>query len=283
MDVLTHSALRSQLPSISHSAHKNQRGHLLIVAGSRRMRGACLLASHSAMRSGVGMLTVASVEEVFTPLMTMIPESMCLPLHCDVEGFLLNIENHVLLTRYLSQKTALLLGCGMGLTESTRELVHFLLCTTSIPIVLDADGLNALDGKPEILPEQRCILTPHVGECARLLQCTPSEIQADREKAVLALARKAKNIVILKGEHTLISDGERISLCPYGNEGLARAGSGDVLAGLCGSLLAQGMELYTCACLAVCVHALAADMAREHRTVRTLLPHDILSYYRELL
>ncbi len=280
---LTLPEVLENLPYRSGDAYKNQFGHVLAVAGSVRMRGACVLAVTAAMRSGAGLLTCASAEPALTAISAALPEVMCLPLKTDQNGFFLNSENHELLAQALQKKQALLIGCGMGVTESTENLMKFLFSESSCPIILDADGLNCASHCIELIPEGRTILTPHMGEAARLLNCEVSEIQKDRISAAHQLAEITKSVVILKGAGTVITDGSRTAVCNLGNPGMARAGSGDVLAGITAAFAGQGLTLYDAACTAVTVHAAAGDLAAESLPYRYMLPQDLIRSLKEIL
>ncbi len=272
-----------RLPELAPDTHKNRRGHLLIAAGSVRMRGACVLASQAAMRSGAGLATVASAEAALQTIAVRVPECMCLPLQTDEEGFFRNAENHALLRHALTDKTALLIGCGMGMTENTADLTKFLLSESRCPVILDGDGLNAVCSCIECIPRGRTILTPHPAEAARLLGMTAAEVQSDRPAAAKLLAVKTGAVVALKGAGTIITDGIRTAVCTKGNAGMARAGSGDVLAGMTASLAAQGMELFESACAAVYLHASAGDAAAEHLPEHYLLPQDLICNLQDVM
>lgn len=278
---LTLERAHSVLPPRRPDAYKNLHGHLLSVTGSVRMRGACVLASGGAMRSGTGLLTAASAEPALGAVSIRYPEAMCLPLYTDEKGFFRYEENLPLLGDALCGKSALLIGCGMGCTEETQKLTKFLLKNSECPIILDADGLNAIAGCIEWIPRGRTILTPHPAEAARLLGITAAQVQADRLSAVRELASRTGTVTVLKGAGTLVSDGVRTAICCFGNAGMARAGSGDVLAGITASLTAQGLSLYDAACTAVTVHAAAGDAVRLPH--RFMLPQDLIEALQEVL
>lgn len=280
---LTLDAVYPYLPARQPDVHKRQNGHLLAVAGSTRMRGACVLSVTAAMRSGVGLTTCAAAEPVLNAVCDKVPEVMCLPLAVDETGFLRFAENKNTLLEALYDKQALLLGCGLGLTEDTAELTEFLLKQSDCPVILDADGLNAASTCIEWIPKGRTILTPHPGEAARLLGVETAEVQADRPAAALELARRTGAVVALKGAGTIVTDGTRMAVCSMGNPGMARAGSGDVLAGIAASLAAQGLPLYEAACTAVTLHAAAGDTAAAAMPERFMLPQDIVFFLQEVL
>ncbi len=281
--LLTYEKMRASLPSLRPDTHKNSRGHLLTVAGSVRMRGACVLASAGAMRSGCGMQTTAGAEPALQAICAGMPEIMCLPLDVDEQGFFLDTENHSILSEALCGKTALLIGCGMGVTKNTRNLTKFLLAESHCPVILDADGLNCVSSCIEWIPKGRTILTPHPGEAARLLGMTVAQVQEDRPSAARLLAGKSGAVVALKGAGTIVTDGIRMAVCTDGNAGLARAGSGDVLAGITASLAAQGMALYDAACTAVELHAYAGDVAAAKLPMGFMLPQDVIAALRDVL
>lgn len=283
IEVLTLEQAQNVLSDRRPDAHKYLNGHLLAVAGSTRMRGACVLAVTAAMRSGVGLVTCASAEAALAAVTGRVPEVLCLPMMTDAEGFFSFADNQELLEQSLEGKQAILLGCGMGVTEDTQKLTELLLKKSTCPVILDADGLNAVSSCIEWIPKGRTILTPHPGEAARLLGCSTAEVQADRPGAAVKLARETGAIVVLKGAGTLITDGNRMAVCNLGNAGMARAGSGDVLAGITASLVAQGVPLYDAACAAVTFHAVAGDIVASDLPERYMLPQDIIVALQEIL
>ncbi len=283
VQLLTPEWALSCLPERKPDAHKNHSGHLLAVAGSVRMRGACVLAVTAAMRTGAGLVTCASAEPALQAICAGTPEVMCLPMATDGEGFFRNAENQTLLRNALSGKQALLIGCGMGVTGDTQNLTKFLLSESGCPVVLDADGLNCLTGCIEWIPKGRTVLTPHPGEAARLLGMTIAQVQADRPAAAQHLAEATGAVVVLKGAGTIVTDGSRTAVCTLGNAGMARAGSGDVLAGMTASLAAQGISLYEAACAAVVLHAHAGDLAGNRLPQRYMLPQDLIKALAEIL
>lgn len=280
---LTFETVQEKYPVVPADAHKQQRGTVLCVTGSVRMRGAAALSAEAAMRSGAGMLTLASCEAVLSASASRLPEALCLPLQTDAKGFLLFEANKAELLTAMQDKDALLIGCGLGQTEDTAKLVEWLLHESKCPVVLDADGLNLAAARIDWIPKGRTILTPHPAEAARLLHTTTDEVQRDRPAAARKLARQTGSVVILKGAGTIVTDGRRMYVCNAGNPGMAKAGSGDVLAGIVVSLAAQGMELPDAACAAVMLHAAAGDAAAAELPERFMLPQDTIAYLQEVL
>ena len=236
-------------------AHKGRFGHLLIVAGSPGRGGAALLASSAALRSGVGVCTLATSGELRSRLEGTLADLM-------VEAVRGGSNEAKRVQKLIEGKAAIAAGPGMGTASAQMDLTKQLLEMSECPVVLDADALTNLAAKPEVAEAAagRLVLTPHPGEMARLLESTVEDVQADRLAAARKAAEQFKAIVVLKGARTIIArpDG-RYALCSYPNAALAKAGSGDVLCGILGALLAQGVPLDAAADLAVAAHNLAGE------------------------
>ncbi|BAN50919.1 bifunctional ADP-dependent NAD(P)H-hydrate dehydratase/NAD(P)H-hydrate epimerase [Metapseudomonas resinovorans] len=251
------------------TAHKGQFGHLLVVGGDRGLGGAALLSAESALRSGAGLVSLATRPEHVAAALARRPEVMCA-----------GVSSANQLLGLAEKADVLVLGPGLGQGAWGRSLLSA-VAGLAVPQVWDADALNLLAGG-EIRLGGRCVITPHPGEAARLLGISTAEVQADRPRAVLALARRFDAVVLLKGAGSLVaaSDG-RIALCDRGHPVMAGAGLGDVLAGLIGALLAQGMDGYAATCLAVWLHAHAGEsLARQGRG---LAASDLIPTIRQLL
>lgn len=274
----------SNLRPRARDSHKGSFGSVLAVAGSASYRGAASLAVEGALRTGAGIVTLASVEPVLAAVAARLPECCLCPCEAGAEGGI-SPDN---LPRILRQKaTVLLVGPGLGYTAQsaaraaeTRALVGTLLPEFSGSVVLDADGLNAaadlLQTGKKLHPKGELILTPHPGEMARLTGRSAAEINADREAIALHFAKEWNAVVVLKGAHTVIAapDG-RCKVNPTGNPGLSRGGSGDVLAGMTSALLACHLPAFEAAVCAVYLHGAAADRAAAVRGEAGMLPHDL--------
>ena len=267
-------------------AHKGTFGSVLAVAGSAAYRGAAALAVEGALRTGAGIVTLASVEPVLAAVAARLPECCLCPCEAGAEGGI-SPQN---IDRIRRQKASVLLvGPGLGYTAQsaaraaeTRALVKTLLPGFSGSAVLDADGLNAaadlLPYMGKMLhPKSELILTPHPGEMARLTRLSSSEISMDRKEIAIQFAKAWNAVVVLKGAHTVIAgpDG-RCAVNPTGNPGLSRGGSGDVLAGMTSALLACGLPAFEAAACAVYLHGAAADRAAVLHGETGMLPHDLL-------
>lgn len=242
------------------TGHKGTFGHLLVIAGSLGKTGAAAMAANGGLRAGAGLVTVACPAGAQDVLAGKLTEAMTVSLPAHDGGLALAALEPL---RALWQgKKAVALGPGLGLAAETFALVRRLVRECPLPLVIDADGLNALEGYTDILRERTApaILTPHPGEMARLAGAAIAGIEGDRIGAARAFAQQHGVVLVLKGARTVsaLPDG-RIMLNGSGNPGMASGGMGDVLAGILGALLAQGMPADEAAPLGVYLHGLAAD------------------------
>jgi NAD(P)H-hydrate epimerase len=258
--VPTREAVVRRLPPRPLGAHKGSFGHVLVVAGSPGKTGAACLAAEGAVRGGAGLVTAAAPAALRFVFEEKLTEAMKLGVGSPSEEWF-GEEMAETLEREAAARDALALGPGLGTRPETARLVERLLGSLRTPAVVDADALNAFSGRPEALrgPGPR-ILTPHPGEMGRLLGRTAEEVQADRVGCARALARKARAVVVLKGARTIVCapDGD-LFVNPTGGPGLATGGTGDVLTGLLGALLAQRCDPLDAALAGVYLHGLAGD------------------------
>lgn len=259
-------------------SHKGDYGHAVLLAGAKGKAGAAVLAARATVRSGAGLVTVAAPSSIVSSLEVGSVESMTLPLQ-EVEGEGLTAMNLDRLLAFAADKQVLTLGPGLGSHPSTVELIRSLVGRSPLPLVLDADGINAYAGDVEALAavERAKILTPHPGELARLLSTTASEIQAHRVESVREAAKRSQSIVVLKGAQSLIADPEQgVFVNPTGNPGMATGGTGDVLTGVITGLVSQGYDPLSAACLGVFLHGSAGDIAAEELGEASLSASDVL-------
>ena len=258
-------------------SHKGDYGHALLVAGSAGKAGAAILAARAAVRSGAGLVTAAVPEGILETVDLGSLESMTLPLPGGPRG--LGEEAAAALIAACAGKAAVAMGPGLGTEPGTVEVARGLALGLPVPLVLDADGLNAFAGAIERLRERTAptVLTPHPGELARLLGKTPSAIVSDRPAAAREAAGKSGAIVVLKGHRTLIATPEgELWINPTGNPGMASGGTGDVLTGILLGLLAQGFEPLAATQLGVYVHGLAGDRVAQLAGERGLKAGDLV-------
>lgn len=253
------------------NAHKNSMGHLLLVAGSPGKTGAALLGGTAALRAGVGLVTIAAHSGVRATVEGQIPDLM-------VEGLDMDCHPSSELELLCRGKTAVAVGPGVGTCEEAWEVVSFLLRHPTLPVAADADAITVLSSRLEQYQPRTAptIFTPHPGEMARLLHIGRDEVQADR----LAAARRAsdllKAVVVLKGATTVIAapDG-RMAMVLAGSPALAKAGTGDVLTGLLGALLALGMSDWDAARLGVFLHARCGELLAAELGVHSVTASDV--------
>ncbi|MEM7407239.1 MAG: NAD(P)H-hydrate dehydratase [Pseudomonadota bacterium] len=244
-----------RLPARPRDAHKGSFGHLLLVGGDRPYAGAILLATRAALRTGAGLVSAGTHPEHAVALASAAPEAMFSAVRTPAD-----------LERLAERASSIAVGPGLGTAKWGREALSAVLALDK-PTVIDADALNVLATSPSGLPTpSTLIVTPHPGEAARLLDTTVAAVQSDRLQAAQRIARALDAVCILKGAGTVIAHPRaRSSIATVGNPGLAAGGSGDVLTGVAGALLAQGPSLaltaFAAAELAVCVHGAAADYA----------------------
>ncbi len=270
--------VRSLLPPRPKNGHKGMFGRLLCVAGSRNMPGAAILASRAALRCGVGLYCLASDIDVCRMLVSQSPEAMMLPLPVDYDGKLTQQAVPAILD-YAKTASCILIGCGLGQSDALRQMVTALVTQLDCPVILDADGLNAVASSIDILHKAKAkvVLTPHPGEMARLLHCSAEEVQKDRMTAAKRLASRFPNtIVVLKGAGTIIATADHASINTNGNSGMSKGGSGDVLAGMIASLTAQHIDPEAAAQIGVYLHGLAGDCAAAEFSRRAMLPSDLI-------
>ena len=298
------SYVRALLKPRTKDTHKGDYGRILIIAGSQTMAGAAVLCARGAYKSGCGLARIAAPQVIFPAINTAVPEAVCLDRDHLREDFGDALEG----------MSAAAVGPGLGFSDDTKEIVLRLLEHCKCPLVLDADALNVISDMPEILKQKQglCIITPHVGEAARLLKSDAEEINRDRIAAVMELVRITGCAAVLKGAGTLIasvdqniytkfthfeecdrtaldsssedpsrcktnalSDIDRVFLNKTGNPGMATAGSGDVLTGVIASLAGQGLNPMDAAVIGVYIHGMAGDLAAEEMGEYGLTASDI--------
>ena len=266
--------LTAELTALTHpkrptDGHKGTFGSALIIGGSQEYLGAVTMATDAATRSGVGLTFVATPEPAYRQIAGDVPEAMYRSLPVTADGRIAPSEAARIALELSERSKSVTIGPGLGNNANTAEFLSIVLSqiNPAIPLVLDADGLNILSKSHQWWErfESPAVLTPHPGEMSRLLGISTQEVQQDRKTAALEAATKLNRIVVLKGSATLIASPDgRLHVSPWVNSGLAKGGSGDVLAGLVGGLLAQQPDdLFEMASLGVFIHGYAADIARQ--------------------
>jgi NAD(P)H-hydrate epimerase len=268
--LLQRDQLREHLPARQRDGHKGRYGHVLLLGGDAGYGGAIRLAGEAAARSGAGLVSVVTRPAHVGPLLAARPELM-----------LRGLDDPAAAAELIERASVIVAGPGLGKAPWGRALLELAL-RADRSMVLDADALNLLAEAPRPL-SARTILTPHPAEAARLLGWTTARVQANRWQALAELVQAYRCVVVLKGAGSLIgAPGSTPSVCPYGNPGMATGGTGDVLAGVLGALLGQGLEPATAAMVGVIAHALAGDEAAREGE-RGMLASDLLAPLRSVL
>lgn len=270
---------QSLLPERAVTGHKGSFGHLLVIAGSTGKSGAAAMASSGALRIGAGLVTLACPAGIHAVLEAKLTEAMTVPLP-EFAGQV-SLQAMPVVEQLWSEKRAVAIGPGLGQGEEVFALVRRLVRECPLPLVLDADGINALAGHVEILGERLghvTVLTPHPGEMARITGLTVAAIETDRVGVARSFAVEHNVILVLKGAHTVTAfpDG-RVRINKSGNPGMASGGMGDVLTGIIGGLLAQGIPATDAATLGVFLHGFAADRLQRTLGDAGMLATDLLS------
>jgi len=266
-------------------AHKGDFGHLLVIAGSLGKAGAAVMAARGALRSGAGLVSVAAPLGIVPIIQQQVFEAMCIPAAESIDGTL-GAGAEVELVKAAGRMSACAIGPGLTTHYETVQTVKSLIQRITVPMVVDADGINALAGSPGILAAARApvVLTPHAGEMARLLGVSAEDVQRDRIEGTRTFAARYGVTVVLKGAGTVIATprGEAF-INSTGNPGMATAGTGDVLTGMIGSLLAQGYGPTQAACLGVYLHGLAGDLAAQEKGEAGMIAGDVIEKIPEAM
>ena len=275
------------VPERPLNSFKNTFGHVLALAGSRGKTGAALLCARAALRAGAGLVTLGIPEEVADVFQSRVLDEMTLPLPSKDGSVSIAAREHIF--SFIHERgDVLAMGPGLGVTPDTRKLVPEIIKACPVPMVLDADALNALEGVSNfgVLADAKApvVITPHPGEMGRLIGKKTREIEEDRIGAAAFLSERTGAYVILKGARTVIAEpGGKIFINPTGTPGMAKAGVGDVLTGMLAGFLAQGVTPLDAAMLSVFTHGLAGEIAACKRGLHSMLASDIHDTIKDAL
>ncbi len=270
--------VRRHFPPRRPDAHKGSFGHLLVIAGSVGKTGAAALAGRSALRSGVGLCTIATAASQQPIVAGLGMEPMTEPL-AETASQTVSLKARERIAELAGRTDAIALGPGLSLDPETQELIRGLIVDVKRPMVVDADGLSALAGRLDLLDRAAGprALTPHPGEMARMLGVTAAEVQSDRLEVVRAFCTRHGVALALKGAGTVIGSPDgRVFINPTGNPGMASGGSGDVLTGMVGAFLARGLDALTALQAGCFLHGLAGNLACAERGEEALIAGDII-------
>lgn len=253
-------------------SHKGNYGRAFCVVGSHGMAGAAIISGLSCLRCGVGLCDICLEDAVYPIVASNIPEAV-FSVYCDDNDAYKKLKSGV------DKASAVLVGCGCGNTNHTKNKVAFLLENVKVPLVIDADGINVLKNHIDILEARPypTVITPHLGEMARLTGKSIDHIKQHKLEITTDFAKKFGTIVVLKDYQTVVASPDGKTYVNYtGNPGMATGGSGDMLAGMITSFVAQGYDVYDSAVAGVFLHGMAGDFAKEKMTVASMLPSDMI-------
>lgn len=274
---LTPREAKALLPKRKPDAHKGDAGRVLVVAGSVGLTGAAAMAAESAYRVGAGLVTLALPESLNDPMEAKLTEVMTLPL--PERDRAISPEAVPKVLEFAEGVDVVAVGPGLSRKEGAAEAARELVLRLDKPLVLDADGINALEGRAELLKERKAptVVTPHPGEMSRLSGASIGEIQRERLKFARNFAKEHGCVVVLKGARTVIASPDgRAAINLTGDEGLASGGTGDVLTGAIAGLWAQGLPPFEAAVLGVYLHGLAGELASRELTIYGVLATDVM-------
>jgi NAD(P)H-hydrate epimerase len=279
LELLTRERMRELVPTRAADSHKGDFGRVLVVAGSVGRTGAAHLAALGALRSGAGLVTIATARSAVATVAAMMPEYMTEPLE-ETSGGAIDFSA---VDRVLDFKADVIaMGPGLGQDPSTVAFVHAIVERSGVPLVLDADALNAFSGDPGRLVGRDgvdVIITPHPGEMARLLNVSIEQVQSDRVEHAREFGTAHRAHVVLKGHRTIIAGPEgRTFVNLTGNAGMATGGTGDLLTGMIAAWFAQLLDAEAACKLAVYLHGTAGDLAEADEGDLALLPTDIAAH-----
>lgn len=259
-------------------SYKNKFGTLICLCGSRRMTGAAIMSSMAALRCGVGIVKCALPKSVCRTVVQSAPEIISLELDENDEGTVSQMSVSALF-EHLNCCTATLIGCGLGRNEDVVSVVSGVLKKAQVPLVIDADGINALSKNIDILREVKSsvVITPHIGEASRLLGISSDEVISKKSKCAEYLSKKYGIVTVIKGIETIISDEKgNLFINRVPNSGMSKGGSGDVLAGMIASFLAQGISPVDSAVCGVYLHSMAGMRCKDKYSETSMLPTDLI-------
>ncbi|MBQ8255187.1 MAG: NAD(P)H-hydrate dehydratase [Clostridia bacterium] len=267
------------LPKREKSANKGAFGTLTVIGGSEKYRGAPMLACEAALRSGVGICRLASIEKVIQSAAARRPEIVFQPIEENANGAI-SADSFISKMKHIAKSSAALVGIGMTDCYDTEAVVSALLSNYESTLIIDADGLNSIKTCPEKLlsAKKTPIITPHVGEMSRLTKLSVSEIKENRERVALDFSKKYNCVTVLKDSITVIASPEgKCMTLDRENSALAKGGSGDVLSGIIASLSAQGLDPYDAALCGAIIHSEAGLTASSVMAEESVLPSDVIT------
>lgn len=275
---ITKSYVKTLFPLRDKNANKGSYGHLLNICGSYAMPGAAVICAQGALRCGAGLVKCAFPKSIYSVMTSHMIQPLFKPL-CENEQKTISIGSLNDIFEELKWADSVVIGCGMGNNDDTQVITDQVIKNSEAPIILDADGINAVAPFIDIIRDRKAplIMTPHPGEMARLIGESVEYVQSHRSEVAKAFAKENDVILVLKGANTIVTDGKRLYFNTTGNPGMAMGGTGDMLAGMIGAFAAQGFAPIDAAAAAVYIHGYTGDICAAELSQRGMTVEDMLS------
>ena len=281
---ITKATVKKSFPKRAKNSHKGTFGHQLNICGSFLMPGAAVICANAALKTGVGLLKCMFPKSIYSVMTSHLCQPIFAPL-CENESKTISIGALNNIHDELKWADSVVIGCGIGNNDDTQVITGQVIKTSKAPVVLDADGINSSASFIDILKDRRAplVITPHPAEMARLVGDSVEEVQNNRIAVAKAFAEEFDCIVVLKGANTVVTDGNEVFVNTTGNSGMAMGGTGDMLAGMIGSFIAQGMSPFDSAKAGVYIHGLCGDICASELSQRGMTVDDMLSLLGALM
>lgn len=281
---ITKDYIRSVFPPIPKDANKGSRGHQLLICGSYRMPGAAVISASSAIRSGSGLVKLITPDTAYPLVASHLTQPIFDAMLSNEYGTLSSLCADYIVNS-LDWADSIVIGCGLGCNDDTTAIVSAVLKNAKCPILLDADGINSIIQCIDILKEVKApvVLTPHPGEMSRCVSSTVSYVQDNREDVAKTFAKEYGVTVVLKGSGTVVTDGDRVLINPTGNPSMAMGGTGDMLSGMIGSFIAQGIDVFDSACAGAFIHGECGDLVANRLSIRGATVEDMIDQLGALM
>ena len=281
---ITKNFVKSCFPKRNKNSNKGQNGHLLNICGSYLMPGAAVICAKAALKTGVGLLKCVFPRSVYPVMTSHLVQPVFSPVS-ENEEKTLSIGSLNRITEELEWADCVAIGCGLGKNDDTQVIVNQVIRSSEVPVVLDADGINSILLNIDVLKNAHAplVLTPHPGEMARLIGASVAQVESDRIRIAKQFAAENSCVLVLKGANTVVTDGISVFVNVTGNPGMAMGGTGDMLTGMIGSFIAQGMDCYSAAKCAVYIHGLCGDITAQEISTRGMTIEDMLDLLGALM
>lgn len=274
---ITKKFVKNCFPKRNKNSNKGQNGHLLNICGSYLMPGAAVICAKAALKTGVGLLKCVFPRSIYPVMTSHLMQPVFSPVS-ENEEKTLSIGSLNRITEELEWADCVAIGCGLGKNDDTQVIVNQVIRSSEVPVVLDADGINSILLNIDVLKNAHAplVLTPHPGEMARLIGASVAQVESDRIRIAKQFAAEHSCVLVLKGANTVVTDGNSVFVNVTGNPGMAMGGTGDMLTGMIGSFIAQGVDCYSAARCAVYIHGLCGDITAQEISTRGMTIEDML-------